>query len=748
MNALNSQVKASKLLKSNYLTSSELKEMNYAQQLETINNSSFFSLNSIIRDEEITHTFSEEINSRLIKDQNQLFQNRNTGSILEYINENENIVSQLSDRNLINLLHANKPSDTVLNEVKQRIKDGKILFNNYNYKYKNFGLDFDINLMAFSNLPETIRTEILSQIQKEWDIFPTEYKSFNYGKTFFQQAVLAKMVNNDLIDFTSLNKVFELAKTNPNLLETFNFEVLNKEIVAKLGVDTVLEIGKFDSFSMKLVELYENNPHLFEAYKEQLSKAKQDNSLNLFYLKNAYLLDFYFDNANILETVDSQTLMSDAFLNYIFYNQNKYSLNAKKIEIDFDSNYNENFIKKCDELFQLGDITNMKEALFQKYFSLSSNEVREIINEYINNFEQVSKYDDHQVIEILKTLKYCYELQDVHKLSTIYNSLNFNYNSVEMAYFFNNVENIYRKSYVENLSHTLSTIQNKINNREYETILFNGKEVKKIVLSEDFEFIVHSSETGYTVTKTLLNDSYIDTWNVLRDSETHGLSTSYITSEHIGLFPVGNTGVYYGFLALNENQVKDISAYDLNSNIANYGFTSNNKKVFVGANDISKMSTRVYNEIVLDRTSVTPDCVLIFSDMPIELKNNAYKAASEWNIPVIEINKEFLAKQQMTKIDSLLYDYELSGNVNSLSEAIERYEMNVSGYKLNKIESFDDFTTGIDNSQLASIMDSKGIENQMMIFIDSIKNGLINKSDASIVLNKLKSIKNNYEIAN
>ena len=136
MNALNSQVKASKLLKSNYLTSSELKEMNYAQQLETINNSSFFSLNSIIRDEEITHTFSEEINSRLIKDQNQLFQNRNTGSILEYINENENIVSKLSDRNLINLLHANKPSDTVLNEVKQRIKDGKILFNNYNYKYK------------------------------------------------------------------------------------------------------------------------------------------------------------------------------------------------------------------------------------------------------------------------------------------------------------------------------------------------------------------------------------------------------------------------------------------------------------------------------------------------------------------------------------------------------------------------------------------------------------------------------------
>ena len=212
--------------------------------------------------------------------------------------------------------------------------------------------------------------------------------------------------------------------------------------------------------------------------------------------------------------------------------------------------------------------------------------------------------------------------------------------------------------------------------------------------------------------------------------------------------PVGNTGVYYGFLALNENQVKDISAYDLNSNIANYGFTSNNKKVFVGANDISKMSTRVYNEIVLDRTSVTPDCVLIFSDMPIELKNNAYKAASEWNIPVIEINKEFLAKQQMAKINSLLYDYELSGNVNSLSEAIERYEMNVSGYKLNKIESFDDFTTGIDNSQLASIMDSKGIENQMMIFIDSIKNGLINKSDASIVLNKLKSIKNNYEIAN
>ncbi len=125
------------------------------------------------------------------------------------------------------------------------------------------------------------------------------------------------MVNNDLIDFTSLNKVFELAKTNPNLLETFNFEVLNKEIVAKLGVDTVLEIGKFDSFSMKLVELYENNPHLFEAYKEQLSKAKQDNSLNLFYLKSAYLLDFYFDNANILETVDSQTLMSDAFLNLL-----------------------------------------------------------------------------------------------------------------------------------------------------------------------------------------------------------------------------------------------------------------------------------------------------------------------------------------------------------------------------------------------------------------------------------------------
>ena len=157
-----------------------------------------------------------------------------------------------------------------------------------------------------------------------------------------------------------------------------------------------------------------------------------------------------------------------------------------------------------------------------------------------------------------------------------------------------------------------------------------------IELEDDFSMLVYSSDTGFVVDiKKLEEETFVKLFNN-QAGKTHGISTSYITNSNIGSAPVGDNGVLYGFTPKNVDDIRTMGAQDIGSYIADYGYWANTAQQFIMADDMSKYTTRLYNEFMINRDGLIPDYIVLFSDASQNVYNNSLKAASEFNIPIIK----------------------------------------------------------------------------------------------------------------
>lgn len=85
---------------------------------------------------------------------------------------------------------------------------------------------------------------------------------------------------------------------------------------------------------------------------------------------------------------------------------------------------------------------------------------------------------------------------------------------------------------------------------------YNGKIINILEAPDEFSMLVHSSDTGFVVDeKSLINDSYIDSWKQGNNPKIHGLATSFITNNNLGISPVQGKGVIYGFYDLKASDI-------------------------------------------------------------------------------------------------------------------------------------------------------------------------------------------------
>lgn len=746
----------SDVMKNNISFSSDIvkrfNEMELADKLRTINSCSIYDLNKLIGNNEILSEFSINIKERIINKQDLLFINEKDllnadKNVYDFIKNDEELVSKLTNNNLIVLLERIQKDDpaihVIIKEIETRIDNGQILFSQATRLRNTFGLSLNSNAAAFSNLPGQLQNKIVNYARELWEKVPKELKMYNYGSTFFQQLLLADMINTKKIDIDAMEYLFKMADKNSSLLETFDFRMIDKEIIDKIGLDYAIEIGQYPELSDKLISIFNNDKNLFGVFSNIIKDSKLDDSLDTFYIKSKNILEFFFENIDSIKNIDNNVLTSNSFIQFILYQNNKFAKGEiNRILIDFSTDYDVQFAKECDRLFDSAEtIDQMKEAYFQKYFSISSKEVKELLIEYAEHIDSVDKYDSEGLKSILKQLQTISELEDKTILKDLYNNQSFNFNSEEIIYFFENIKSIYLKSYVDILANTSMNI----NSANITRILdYNGTKVPVIQANGDFAFLVHSSDSGFVVDKTLINDSYIQSWEALKNSKTHGLSTSFISANNIGSSPVQNIGVLYAFTSLQPEDIAMMAPYDINSNIANYGFTSNNKQIYMSPEDMSLSTTRVYNEVVLNRKTVTPDYIIIYSDMSDDLINNAVQAAAEWKIPIVEIDKAQLAEQQIANINSLLDKFEETKDNSLLISAIENYESNISGFRLNTIAGKNDPTSSIDNSFVAPLFTSDKITETLDNYVQNLQD---NKT-INALIESLESIKSRYEIAN
>ncbi len=709
-------------------------------QLKQVESANIFNIWKLFKDDRVSKEVLDCLEQRVIKNQDFIILeackgNMSIGKYIDYIVQNPNIIKELSDDNLVKVLanmDSSKIADSfIIEEVISRIENGKLLFGSANIERNFYGRyiqDMNTalnrlannNMDAFENLKNMVKEKVYAYL-------PEDIRKLNYG-IFTQQLVLADMIEKGLIDSRGLDIIRMLNDQNVRALNTFDLRMLNSEFLDTFGTDFVLSIGPFSEISSKIISLKNNNPDLYDLFVKIVKDAQSDNSLNNLYTITDSSLSFLFDNSEHLKnigSIDIQTLQE-----YILFYRNY----GERIDVDLSPKFYEDLYAQCDKKFYdslesyrslgfLNDLDSMKDSYFQKYFSMTYKEAKGLVAKYGDHIDEiVGQIDSEETLKYIAILDYIKSIDSVESvddLVKLYEGQNIRISSEELLFLDETLRLEYTKTYEEALRATAE----KIKSSPSRFVDYNGTQVE-IVPMDDFSLLVYSSDTGFTMEKTLINDSYIQTWNQVADPKTHGLSTSYITAQNIGSCPVERDGVLYGFTTVGRDTIKEMGPYDINSHIANYGFSSGNQQVFISADNMSRNTTRVYNEFVLNRSDVTPDYIVLYTDASDTLKQNALKAASEWNIPIVEIDIERLAKQQVDHINNLADSFVRSGDINELKEAIDIYEANVSGYKLNANDSIKmdaDYTAEVSHQSVAGMFDSTKLEVTVLDYIDEIK---------------------------
>lgn len=763
----------------------EFEALSTKEQLRIIQNENILKLTDIL-DAEMSEETRNALNKRIKKSidifateyyLNPYFVSRNKRPFKEYIFNN--MLDELSNNQIFMLLKDEDIDNQGLKEVlTKRIEAGEIIGDIPTQEVSNFGNKtniFDRNLTTLVKIVgQDCYQKYITNIKDALATIPDNIKQKGFGQVN-HLLLITDLYKNGKFDENSLNLLNSLFDKHSKIGSTFDFRLLDSDIINDFGTQFIEEVGNYNDLSIKILSLKENNTELYNLYVNMVQINSQDNSLDIFYSTNKMLLNYLFENQEVLSNINIENVNVDSLINYILY---KNTVDTS-FALDYSNNFTEELYKLCDNKFktlleenielskELEEIQNeedsinktlkiddiksnidenlnqLKDIYLNKYFSMDLKQLDDFMLTY-GNYDQLSPdtnaKDYIKIKDTIEILKQLQETESIIDLEKLYNNQSYTFNPEEILALKDMIKQNINKIYEEQFERTKEAIDIKLKNAE--VVNYNGKEIPIVELNDDFSMLVHSNFSGFVDQEKSFN-SYVDEWLKNYDPKGHGLSTSYINNNYLGSAPVVGNGVLYGFYDVKANDIYEMAPYDLDSNIANYGFTSGNKQIYLSPDEMVNSSSRLYNEFVLSRDNAIPSCVILYEDATVDNIESAYKAASEWDIPVVKINRSEIATKQMASIQGLLDDFNSSKEFAKLEEAIQLYENATSGLQLNKVGD-----TGIveslsseKNTNYIDIYDSSSIKSTLDSIVEAPS--IPEKQKA---LEVLENIKKQYDI--
>lgn len=203
-------------------------------------------------------------------------------------------------------------------------------------------------------------------------------------------------------------------------------------------------------------------------------------------------------------------------------------------------------------------------------------------------------------------------------------------------------------------------------------------------------------------------ENYSEYWNSPK-IRSHGNCCSLIGNVNLSMANVKN--VILGFSTMSDNMLLLSGSSDINStpDSRNFNTTTNSSQEYMDANSMLNKTRGDYNELVYERRDLSsnpkfykknPDYIVFFEeyesydemfeknkDKPnqldylrqqLEVQNKFWqeslKAATNFGIPIVKINRERVAKSEYEKIQNLVKDFTKTKNPNLLSQIISSFE--------------------------------------------------------------------------
>ncbi len=646
--------------------------------------------------------------------------------ISKMVIESEEVLSNLSTNNLVlifsSLLLDSEEKSKIEDILMTKVRAGENIFSGINAEYDYLQVYNNTTWNAmFSNFSEENQSEILETIKERFDNLKSENKAmYDIADNLYDYLNISNFLScydRGVFSEKAVSIMEKILAKYLNVFNSMNFNMMQDEFL-NLNEDSLIHVLKYPNLSSKLLLLKDNAPQLLEAFINEANSIQGNEHISTVYEEMKRMASSFAQNYKFLNGRGSKKSIDLSLKKFKLCE--KYLKNGEKeqsIEEFLDEEFeksieNESMIgKKYSPFTQESLKIDKCEIIFNKYFSISIEDAEKIVEAYDGDFSSIEGNLDDLSKEILGKIKSILSLENLEELNQLFIGKHPNItteiiSAKKMIAIESSYREAYAKTYTRSFNSTASRISKKMQNGNVRLVEFDGKQVPVVKLTSPFNFLIHSSDTGFKGDKELINDSFRETWTNSKDTSHHLIATTNIDENFMGMAPLENSGVYYGFVPNNPEDVNLMGNHDINSNVRNSSYTAQYPK-YISQEKMSYSSRRVYSEFAIEKA--IPDYVIIFDDMDGTKLKNAYKAASEFEIPVIFMDKKEIVRNQEENLQNLMDKYQESHSIKDLERIIKTFETNKAGWLLNRVDEKDEtFTEGIQHIQFAEIFKNLG----------------------------------------
>lgn len=555
-------------------------------------------------------------------------------------------------------------------------------------------------------------------IDKYLELLDNIYDKIHLAQWCNNREKVNKLIEDLPDNLYDKEKYMELVKNNQDLLDTINFQILSP----KYGfLNDILDMLVTDiDIQELLLSLSDSKLEIFKLMYQKLRE------ITTYHIPYVYLIlrrlgvmtpdDFYSNNIDRYNDLEEDikdkdiTLTDEDILKLLFiYTSNTYWGLSSLEELRNIDNPNSIVYDKIDDSFneasKNGDIDKIKETLLLRTYGIDYQRALELCEKY--NLKGLSiTHSNSDLFEMYNAIVRIVYESDRDILIEIYKeftkSLNPKLDFMRITVF----EEELRKEFAKELHSQVF----KIGNQSYTEL--DG--IKIYDAGTNFKMII--TAIGAFNDDFTKMDNYCKYWNQ-PSIRSHGNCCSLIGSNNLSIAPVKN--IILGFESLDDDMLLLMGDKDLGSTPYSIKFdmTRNVEGTkFMTSSELINNTRGDYNELVYERRDLSnnpesykknPDYIVFINDyedidtyieeyrdmgnmeMVLFLRekkqeeeykwNETIKAAHNFNIPIVKINRESCAKSELQRIYDMLVEFERTNNPELISKIIVEYQNNRYG---------------------------------------------------------------------
>lgn len=612
--------------------------------------------------------------------------------ILELMSKEEiENLRQYSIKNLMHIIGNTRVNEENRNKIIQiiseKIDNGESFYTEEN-TIEAFMKPLSQSNFEFSKMDKALQEKVKQNILERRDkVQGTDYEQIlKYFTKYTDMSNFLYYYEQGIFTDEKILSLERAIEENPKALVNTNFAIFKDEIYKNFGEEFILYALKFPNLSIQLDILSKENPKLMQIVADKVNENKElSDSVNLvgqlikYFTNNCYEINIENGVEEVKENLIDSALRNnkskrDGKIISIPYSEDY----SKKLEEKFKEEY-EKILKYDEEKEQFSaketKLDKLKNLYFNKYFSISLKEAKSMLEMY---GEDINKLNSEKGKKLIYSINEVLEVQDISKMNF---SKYHNQNIEEIEEIKSEIEKEYALSYTTELAKTKKELENESNQIIIE---YKGKKILQVEPGENFNILLHSTDAGFiSEGKLKENENLKDKWKTSDLNFNHIISMTYVNQDFMGMAPVGENGVMYGFCSVENRNVKMMGNTDINTFSNEFGYNAVQKK-YLTAKSMPYNSRRVYSEVAVERQKTNPDYVVIFDDSTEKNIENAYKAATDWNIPVVLLDKEKIKDNQIQRLEKIREEFEKTRDIEKLHELLNTYETNMAGWLLNR----------------------------------------------------------------